>query len=62
MKGRLLMVFLLFNFVLHTQNDFRLPFKQNSTKIKFQLINNLIVILVVVNDTKPSFMLGTGTG
>ncbi|WP_254514199.1 aspartyl protease family protein [Aquimarina sp. EL_43] len=62
MKGRLLMIFLLFNFVLHAQNDFRLPFKQNSTKIKFQLINNLIVIPVVVNDTRLSFILDTGIG
>lgn len=60
MKGRLLIIFLLFNFVLHSQNDFRLPFKQNSTKIKCQLINNLIAIPVVVNNTGLSFILDTG--
>ncbi|WP_106791733.1 aspartyl protease family protein [Aquimarina sp. Aq78] len=62
MRGRLLMILLLFNFVLHAQNDFRLPFRKNSTKIKFQLINNLIVIPVVVNGAKLSFILDTGIG
>ncbi|MGJ5642152.1 PDZ domain-containing protein [Formosa sp. S-31] len=44
----------------YAQNKFRLPDHQKSDKIKFKLINNLIVLPVEVNGVDLSFLLDTG--
>lgn len=47
------------SFLGHAQS-FELPEGRNSQKVKFQLINNLIVIPIEVNGTKLSFILDSG--
>ena len=53
---------LLCNSVVFAQSDFRLPFRSNKNKIKFQFVNNLIIIPVIVNGVELSFILDTGVG
>ena len=45
---------------LGTAQGFRLPQGKNSTRISFQLINNLIIIPLEVNGAKLSFILDSG--
>lgn len=49
-----------FSETLSSQTGFTLPEGKKSGKLKFELINNLIVIPVEVNDVKLSFILDTG--
>ena len=44
----------------HAQGEFRIQNKRKSDKIKFKLINNLIVIPVQINGVELSFILDTG--
>ncbi|WP_299337227.1 aspartyl protease family protein [uncultured Psychroserpens sp.] len=54
----LLLVFVCFSSSL-AQGDFNLP-KKKSDKVRFQLINNLIVLPVEINGVKLSFILDSG--
>ncbi|WP_299113211.1 aspartyl protease family protein [uncultured Winogradskyella sp.] len=53
------LVTLFFCFLLQGQNSFNLPVAKSS-KIRFQLINNIIVMPVELNGVKLSFVLDTG--
>lgn len=44
----------------HAQRDFKLENNKKSDKIRFQLINNLMVIPVEINGVELSFLLDTG--
>ncbi|PWK19375.1 aspartyl protease family protein [Maribacter polysiphoniae] len=46
--------------VLGTAQSYELPKGQKFQKIKFQLVNNLIILPIEVNGTELSFMLDTG--
>jgi len=52
-------VLILIGFKTFTQSKFTLP-RANSDKIKFQLIDNLIIVPVDVNGVELSFLLDTG--
>lgn len=58
------LMFILFFFCLsnsfYSQNQFVIQNKKGSDKIKFQLINNLIVIPIEINGITLSFLLDTG--
>ena len=56
----LLFVLLFINGTSFSQGKFILKNKASSSKIKFELINNLIVFPVEVNGVKLSFLLDTG--
>lgn len=58
-KVTLSLLLLLFSFSGVTQSHFNLP-RANHTKIKFELINNLIVFPVEINGAKLSFLLDSG--
>lgn len=58
-KNTLSVLFLLFSVAIFGQSRFNLP-RANSDKIKFQLIDNLIIIPVEVNGVKLSFLLDSG--
>lgn len=45
---------------VHAQYNFKLENNKRSDKIKFELINNLIVIPVEINGVELSFLLDTG--
>ncbi|WP_136479950.1 pepsin/retropepsin-like aspartic protease family protein [Cognatitamlana onchidii] len=62
MKRRMFLGFLLLfmGFFGFSQNQFVIQNKQKSDKIKFKLINNLIVLPVEVNGVTLSFLLDTG--
>ncbi|OMP31692.1 signaling protein [Mangrovimonas sp. DI 80] len=51
--------FLALSINLHAQGNFNMPSQDNS-KVKFQLINNLIIIPVEVNGVELSFLLDSG--
>ena len=53
------LITLFFCFLLQGQNSFNLPVAKSS-KIRFQLINNIIVMPVELNGVKLSFVLDTG--
>ena len=60
-KKYLSLVFIVFIIsVSYSQDVFKLPDNKNTDKIRFQLINNLIVIPVEVNGNELSFLLDTG--
>jgi len=58
-KITLVLLFFICSIVSFGQSRFNLP-KANSNKIKFQLIDNLIIIPVEVNGVDLSFLLDTG--
>jgi hypothetical protein len=58
-KITLVLLFFICSIVSFGQSRFNLP-KANSNKIKFQLIDNLIIIPVKVNDVELSFLLDSG--
>jgi len=58
-KYILAFVFIIFGFKTFAQGKFSLP-RADSNKIKFQLINNLIIIPVEVNGVELSFLLDSG--
>ena len=58
-KNFLALVLLLFGISCFAQGKFSLP-KEKSNKIKFQLIDNLIIIPVEINGVKLSFLLDSG--
>ena len=58
-KYILILFFTLIGFKTFTQSKFSLP-RTDSSKIKFQLINNLIIIPVEVNGVELSFLLDSG--
>lgn len=62
MKKFVFLFFIVFccNGLLHSQNRFIIQNKKQSDRIKFQLINNLMVIPVEVNGVELSFILDTG--
>ena len=62
MRKILCLAFLLISVVNfgYSQNKFRLETKKGKDKIRFQLINNLIIIPVEVNGVILSFILDTG--
>lgn len=47
---------------LFCQQNFQLPNSLSKSKIKFQLVNNLVVLPVIVNGVELSFILDTGVG
>ena len=55
-----ILLFFCFNLFGFSQSKFVIQNKRKSDKIKFKLINNLIVIPVEVNGVKLSFLLDTG--
>ena len=59
LKNIYISILLLFSFFLNGQNGFNLT-KNKSSKIRFQLINNIIVIPVQINGVELSFILDTG--
>ena len=62
MKKRILLILLTFSFFSFSfsQGEFMIQNKKQTDKIKFKLINNLIVIPVEINGVKLSFLLDTG--
>ncbi len=60
-KNKLIIAFFfLFNVNCFSQSVYKINSKKKSSKISFQLINNLIVIPVEVNNIQLSFLLDTG--
>ncbi|WP_452221668.1 aspartyl protease family protein [Lacinutrix salivirga] len=60
---KVVLVFLFFSAVIFngfSQNTFKLPANKTSDKIKFKLINNVIIIPVNLNGKTLSFILDTG--
>lgn len=56
-----LFVFLFFgNTIIYSQAGFRLPHQQKRDKLKFELLNNLVVVPVEVNGKQLTFILDTG--
>ncbi len=62
LKGRIIIVLLLFNSSLFAQANFKLPSGIKNDKIKFRLANNLIIVPIYVNGVELSFILDTGVG
>ncbi len=62
LKKKLLILFFLCAPILEAQQNFKLPYGVKSDKIKFTLVNNLIVIPVELNGVQLSFILDTGVG
>ena len=62
MKKTILLIMLVFNVsnLSFSQSKFTVQNKKHSDKIKFELINNLIVIPVEINGVTLSFLLDTG--
>lgn len=57
----LIFLCLVMSFITYSQkSNFNLPIGDTSSKIDFQLINNLIIIPVQVNDVELSFILDSG--
>ncbi len=46
--------------ISYSQNGFRLPHQQKKDRIKFELLNNLVVVPVEVNGKELTFILDTG--
>ncbi len=62
LKSKVLLALLFFNIALFSQANFKLPANIKHDKIKFKLVNNLIIIPVFVNGVELSFILDTGVG
>ncbi len=62
LKSTIPVLILFVNFALLGQANFKLPGGVNSSKLKFELANNLIVIPVTLNGAELSFILDTGVG
>ena len=61
MKKNILLVFLFFTFFSNAQNEFKFYGSNSRTEsVRFQLINNLIVIPLNINGKQLSFILDTG--
>ena len=52
--------FLLCSYFLYSQNKFTVQNREHSNKIKFEFINNLVIIPVEINGVTLSFLLDTG--